>query len=68
MVRSETDMAAGVEKLGGFEAGLYAEAWVPFVKVQLPSHQPEFRPGVFGVACMVSGAAGTHPPGSQCML
>ena len=33
VVRSEVDMASGVAKLGGFEAGLYAEAWVPFVKV-----------------------------------
>ena len=36
-------MASGVAKLGGFEAGLYAEAWVPFVKVwrlHTPSHPP----------------------------
>ena len=43
VVRSEADMASGVAKLGGFEAGLYAEAWVPFVKVwrlHTPSHPP----------------------------
>ena len=33
MVPSEEEMAEAVEALGGYESGLYAEAWVPYVKV-----------------------------------
>ncbi|KAL4429623.1 hypothetical protein ABPG77_008672 [Micractinium sp. CCAP 211/92] len=31
VVRSEADIPAAVESLGGYEKGLYAEKWVPFV-------------------------------------
>ncbi|PSC69680.1 phosphoribosylaminoimidazole chloroplastic [Micractinium conductrix] len=31
VVRSEADIAAAVASLGGYEKGLYAEKWVPFV-------------------------------------
>ncbi len=32
VVRSEQDLAAGAEALGGFSHGLYVEKWMPFVK------------------------------------
>ena len=33
VVHNEGELADGVKALGGFETGLYAEAWVPYVKV-----------------------------------
>lgn len=32
VVKSEADFDAAVQALGGYEQGLYAEKWAPFVK------------------------------------
>ena len=40
VVPNEAELSEAVEALGGYEAGLYAEAWVPYVKVRLQqAHQ-----------------------------
>ena len=33
MVKEESQLSEAIEALGGYDAGLYAEAWVPYVKV-----------------------------------
>lgn len=62
VVHNEGELADAVTALGGFETGLYAEAWVPYVKARPRCQQPSAR-CMLRVLCMtVHSAKDAVPP------
>jgi hypothetical protein len=45
VVREERQAAAAVESLGGYQQGLYAERWAPYVQVAGVLHPPCIKCG-----------------------